>query len=86
MDAYDVSKWGIHGLTESWADTLRPHSIRVNELCMGAADGEMLREFLGDRATPELISTWLQPDNLGRVLVELIAESPTGRIGTQIGL
>ena len=86
MDAYDASKWGIRGLTESWAEALRPHGIRVNELCMGATDGEMLREFLGERATPELIATWLQPADLGRVLVELINEGPHGRTGTQIGL
>ncbi len=86
MDAYDASKWGIRGLTEAWAEALRPHRIRVNELCMGATDGEMLREFLGERATPELIATWLRPGDLGRVLVDLLAEGPQGRTGTQIGL
>ena len=83
---YDASKWGIRGLTEAWAEALRPHRIRVNELCMGATNGEMLREFLGDRATPELVASWLRPEDLGRVLIDLLAEGPDGRTGTQIGL
>ena len=86
MDAYDASKWGIRGLTESWALALGSHRIRVNELCMGATDGELLREFLAERATPEMIATWIQPDDVAAVLVELLAEGPSGRTGTQIGL
>ena len=86
MDVYDASKYGIRGLTDAWALALRPHHVRVNELCMGATDGEMLREFMGDRATPELTSTWIDPDDIGRVLVDLIAEGRDGRTGEQIGL
>ena len=86
MDVYDASKWGIRGLTEAWAEALRPHRIRVNELCMGATDGAMLREFLGDRATPEVVATWLRPEDLGRVLVDLLVEGPDGRTGARIGL
>lgn len=86
MDVYDASKWGLRGLTEAWALALRPHRIRVNELCMGAVDTAMLRGVLGDRATPEVIATWLRPEDLGRLLVDLLAEGPDGRTGTQIGL
>ena len=86
MDAYDASKYGIRGLTDAWAVALAPDGIRVNELCMGATDGDMLREFMGERATPELIATWIKPSELGQVLVDLIAEGPEGRTGTQIGL
>ena len=86
MDAYDASKWGIRGLTESWALALAPHGIRVNELCMGATDGELLREFLGERATTEMVATWMDPDEIAAVLIELLLEGPTGRTGTQVGL
>jgi len=86
MDVYDASKYGIFGLTGAWAAALRPHGVRVNELCMGATDGEMLREFMGERATPDLIATWLRPDDLGELLVELLTEGAEGRTGTQIGL
>ena len=86
MDAYDASKYGIRGLTESWAVALAEHHVRVNELCMGATAGEFLHEFLGDRATPDVVATWIHPEDLGRVLVELIEEGPQGRTGQQIGL
>lgn len=84
MDAYDASKYGIRGLTDSWALSLRPHGVRVNELCIGATNTDMLREFLGTRATPDLVATWIDPRDIARVLVELIAEGPAGRTGTQI--
>jgi NAD(P)-dependent dehydrogenase (short-subunit alcohol dehydrogenase family) len=76
MDIYDASKFAIRGLTKSWAEALRPHRIRVNELCMGATDGEVLREFMGERATPEAVATWLSPHELGRVLVQLMRGRP----------
>ena len=53
---------------------------------MGATDGELLREFLGPRATPELVATWMRADDVAQVLVELLCEGPHGRTGTQIGL
>ena len=84
MDGYDASKWALRGLSESWAIGLAPHKIRVNELCMGATDAPMLREFMGDRATPEAIAGWMRPEDQARVLVELILEGPDGRTGTQI--
>ena len=85
MDAYDASKWAIRGLTEAWALALARHHVRVNDLCMGATDAPMLRRFAGDRATPEVIATWMRPEDLARVLVELILEGPDGRTGEQIG-
>ena len=86
MDLYDASKWAIRGLTEAWAAALRPHGIRVNELCMGATDGPMLREFVGDRAEPHTMAAWLRPEAVANVLVELLREGPEGRTGTQIGM
>jgi len=85
MDGYDASKWALRGLAEAWALALSQHKIRVNELCMGATDAPMLREFMGDRATPEIIATWMRPEDLARVMIELILEGPDGRTRTQIG-
>lgn len=86
MDLYDASKWAIRGLTEAWAVALHPHGIRVNELCMGATDGPMLREFVGDHAGADTMAAWLRPEDVARVLVELLSEGPDGRTGTQIGM
>ena len=43
MDLYNASKWALNGFTFDWAKALAPHNIRVNNLCMGATDTEMLR-------------------------------------------
>ena len=84
MDGYDASKWALRGLSEAWSKALAPHRIRVNELCMGATDAPMLREFMGERATPEVTARWMRPEDQARVMIELILEGPDGRTGTQI--
>ena len=86
MDGYDASKWALRGLSEAWSKALAPHHVRVNELCMGATDTPMLRDFLGDRATAEVVAGWMRPSDVAQVLIDLILEGPEGRTGTQIGL
>lgn len=36
---YAASKWGLIGLTKTWAMELGPHNIRVNAVCPGCVDG-----------------------------------------------
>jgi NAD(P)-dependent dehydrogenase (short-subunit alcohol dehydrogenase family) len=36
---YAASKWGLIGLTKTWAMELGPHRIRVNAVCPGCVDG-----------------------------------------------
>jgi len=86
MDLYNASKWAINGLTFDWAVSLARHGIRVNALCMGATDTEMLRGFLGDDPDPEYVATWHRPEETAQVLVDLLAEGPDGRTGDMIGL
>ena len=69
MDVYDASKWGINGLTQSWAKRLRDDGIRVNALCMDAVDSEMSRFAAGDRLTPEQLATWMTPRQIGELLL-----------------
>jgi NAD(P)-dependent dehydrogenase (short-subunit alcohol dehydrogenase family) len=82
MDLYDASKWALWGVTRTWAMTLRPHGVRVNALSMGATDSPMQRAHAGvgpdDDLPPELREAWLDPADVGRVMVELLAEG-TGR-------
>jgi NAD(P)-dependent dehydrogenase (short-subunit alcohol dehydrogenase family) len=85
MDIYDSSKWGINGLTQAWSKLLRSKGIRVNALCMDATDSEMLREAAGDHATPEAVATWMRPEQIGGLVLELITEGPSGRTGENIG-
>jgi len=85
MDLYDAAKWGINGLTFAWAQTLAPHHIRVNALCMGAADSYMLRSFHNFEPSEEEVATWMKAEDIAAVMIELIEEGPDGRTGTNIG-
>jgi NAD(P)-dependent dehydrogenase (short-subunit alcohol dehydrogenase family) len=85
-DIYDASKAATFGLTYVWSQELRPHGIRVNAICMGATDTAMLRGFLGDRLTPEMVASWMTPKASAAVLMDLIDEGPSGRTGQLINL
>ena len=85
MDLYDAAKWGINGLTFGWCQALKPHNIRVNALCMGATDSYMLRSFHNFNPPPEEVAGWMKAEDIARVMIELIAEGPSGRTGENIG-
>ena len=86
MDIYDASKWGVNGLTQSWAKFLRSHGVRVNALCMDAVDSEMVRFASGPNLTPEHEATFMQPWQIGQLALDLLAEGPDGRTGENIGI
>lgn len=86
MDVYDASKWGINGLTQSWAKRLASSGIRVNALCMDATDSEMVRYAVGTNITPEMIATWMTPAQIAALMLELLAEGRNGRTGENIGI
>ena len=86
MDIYDASKWALNGLTQAWARALTKKGVRVNALCMGATDTEMLRGFYGGSPPPQELATWLQPALIAEVLLDLLREGPGGRTGQNIGL
>ncbi len=86
MDLYNASKWALNGLTFDWAKSLAKHHIRVNNICMGATDTEMLRGFMGRDPDPEYLATWMTPAQIAQIIVELIDEGPDGRTANSIGL
>jgi len=86
MDLYNAAKWALNGLTFDWAKALEPHGIRVNNICMGATDTEMLRSWIGTEPDPDYLATWMTPRGIAQVAIDLIAEGPTGRTGDNIGL
>jgi len=86
FDLYDASKWALNGLTFTWALALRPHGVRVNNLCLGATDTPMLRSFLGEAPDPDVLASSLRPADVAAVVLELLAEGPDGRTGDNIGL
>jgi NAD(P)-dependent dehydrogenase (short-subunit alcohol dehydrogenase family) len=86
MDLYDAGKWGLHGLTFAWAKALRPHGIRVNAICMGATDSNMLRGFHNFNPSPEEVATWMKAEDSAQVLIDLLMEGPGGRTGENMNL
>jgi len=85
MDLYNASKWALNGLTLDWATTLRSSGVRVNGLCMGATDTPMLRRFAG-AVGEDVVRSWIRPEQICEILVELLLEGPAGRTGHNIGL
>jgi NAD(P)-dependent dehydrogenase (short-subunit alcohol dehydrogenase family) len=86
LDLYNASKWALNGLTFDWAKALGGKRIRVNLLCMGATDTDMLRGFLGREPDPDYLATWMKPEQIAQILVELLEEGPEGRTADSIGL
>ena len=86
MDLYNASKWALNGLTFDWAIALARHHVRVNGLCPGAVDTPMLRGFLRSPPSPETVASWMRPEQVAQVLVDLLEEGRDGRTGENIGL
>jgi NAD(P)-dependent dehydrogenase (short-subunit alcohol dehydrogenase family) len=83
FDVYDASKWGVKGLTLAWSRALASHGVRVNSIGMGPTNTPMYRAHLGAKPPPP---TMMEPEQIASVLVELIAEGPSGRTGDSIEL
>jgi NAD(P)-dependent dehydrogenase (short-subunit alcohol dehydrogenase family) len=66
LSAYNVSKYGVVGLTEAIAMEGRDHAIAAVCISPGAVDTEMLR-----RAAPHL-NPGLQPEDVGRLVTGLL--------------
>jgi NAD(P)-dependent dehydrogenase (short-subunit alcohol dehydrogenase family) len=84
MDLYNASKWALNGLTLDWATTLGRRGIRVNGICLGATDTPMMRSFAGD-VDDEVVASWMRPEQIADLLLELLAEGPEGRTGHNLG-
>ena len=86
MDAYDASKWGLLGLVNSWANVVDGKGVRVNALSMGATDSHMLRSFTaiatGKEPSDETIASWMRPEQVAALVLDIIDEGPDGRNGS----
>jgi NAD(P)-dependent dehydrogenase (short-subunit alcohol dehydrogenase family) len=80
MYLYDASKWGVLGLTLAWAKALKEKHIRVNAFSMGATDSYMLRSF-NNFPGPEVVATWMKPEEVCGLAIELINQGPDGATG-----
>ena len=78
LSAYNVSKYGVAGLSEILAVEGRPHHIRVVAVSPGAVDTEMLRA-----AAPHLTPD-MTPDELARILLFLVGPDARPLTGTNL--
>ena len=73
---YDVAKFGLWRLTESWAVELAPLGVRVNGLSFGATDTPMLRGV-----SAELAELAMTPADLAQAVFNVLAHGPDGPTG-----
>lgn len=90
FDVYDSSKWALNGFTQAWSLALRRHNVRVNNICLGATDSDMMRQAIltgrGRPATAEEIGSWMPTKDVANIVLELHREGPTGRSGDNVGI
>ncbi len=85
MDLYNAAKWGLNGLLLDWARSLRRAGVRVNNICPGAVDTPMLRDFLGRDPDEAELASWRSPDEVADLVVELVTATD-GRTGDNVAL
>jgi NAD(P)-dependent dehydrogenase (short-subunit alcohol dehydrogenase family) len=76
--AYTASKSGLVGLTESLAAEGRPHGIRVNGICPGAVDTEMLRRSAAH------LRAGARPEDIARMIAFLLDEQSAPLTGANL--
>lgn len=90
FDVYDSSKWALNGFTQAWSSALKRHGVRVNNICLGATDSQMMRDTIhtarGRPATDEEIASWMPTEAVANIVLDLHREGPTGRTGDNVGI
>jgi SDR family mycofactocin-dependent oxidoreductase len=85
LSHYAASKWGLTGLTKSWAIELAPHGIRVNSLHptgvntpmndgLAELEGLTPREIAERSAGNLLPVPWIEPEDVAQAVVYLASE------------
>jgi NAD(P)-dependent dehydrogenase (short-subunit alcohol dehydrogenase family) len=85
LSHYAASKWGLVGLTKSWAIELAPYGIRVNSVHptgvntpmndgLAALEGLTPREVAERSAGNLLPVPWIEPDDVAHAVVFLASE------------
>ncbi len=86
---YTATKWGVLGLTRTWANELGKHGIRVNAVLPGAVRGDRIERVIQgivaaegiDRATAEArllnrqaISQFIEPEDVAEAVAYLVSD------------
>jgi SDR family mycofactocin-dependent oxidoreductase len=97
LSHYAASKWGLTGLTKSWAIELAPHGIRVNSIHPTGVNTPMndgLAELEGltpkeiaERSAGNLLPVpWVEPEDVAHAVVFLASERSRYVTGAQFVL
>jgi NAD(P)-dependent dehydrogenase (short-subunit alcohol dehydrogenase family) len=73
---YNASKWGLNGLTLSWAEELKKDQVLVASVLPGSVDTEMLRK---SGFPPDM-----QPEDVARIVRFLLVEAPFAMTGSLV--
>lgn len=74
--AYNASKWGVNGLTQSWAEELREQGVMVAAVLPGSVDTDMLK---GSPFAPAM-----QPEDIARIVRFLLTDAPFAMTGSLV--
>jgi NAD(P)-dependent dehydrogenase (short-subunit alcohol dehydrogenase family) len=97
LSHYAASKWGLVGLTKSWAIELAPHNIRVVSLHptgvntpmndgLAAMEGKTPRE-IAERSAGNLLDVpWIEPEDVAAAVVYLASDKARFITGSQFVL
>jgi NAD(P)-dependent dehydrogenase (short-subunit alcohol dehydrogenase family) len=97
LSHYAASKWGLVGLTKSWAIELAPYNIRVNSIHPTGVDTPMndglaflegsTPQEIAERSAGNLLPVpWITTEDVARAVVYLAGESGRYITGTQLVL
>jgi SDR family mycofactocin-dependent oxidoreductase len=94
LSHYAASKWGLVGLTKSWAIELAPHGIRVNSIHptgvntpmndgLAALEGLTPREVAERSAGNLLPVPWIEPEDVAHAVLYLASDRARYVTGAQ---
>jgi NAD(P)-dependent dehydrogenase (short-subunit alcohol dehydrogenase family) len=97
LSHYAASKWGLVGLTKSWAIELAPYNIRVNSIHPTGVDTPMndglaflegsTPQEIAERSAGNLLSVpWITTEDVARAVLYLASESGRYITGSQLVL
>jgi SDR family mycofactocin-dependent oxidoreductase len=94
LSHYAASKWGLVGLTKSWAIELAPHNIRVNSIHptgvntpmndgLAELEGTTTQEIAERSAGNLLPVPWIEPDDVSNMVLYLASDKARYVTGSQ---
>ncbi|HVU86558.1 MAG TPA: SDR family NAD(P)-dependent oxidoreductase [Pirellulales bacterium] len=97
LSHYAASKWGLTGLTKSWALELAPHNIRVVSLHptgvntpmndgLAALEGMSPREIAERSAGNLLPVPWIEPEDVAQAVLFLVSDAARYVTGSEFVL